>query len=167
MKVIINKKVYEQWFDTDYYCDENGNVYHKWNKGMKKLTPYRKSTGKSAGKYIVHICQNYKRKEVAVSKMVWESFYGEVPKGYSVVHINGAKSMNDLYNLILMSNEDIGHTTGGKTGKAKWVIDHDTGKIYKGCRSAAKALYCSKQTICDICNGLRKKPIVNVSWYER
>ena len=166
MKIRIKNKVYAQWKDTPYYCDEEGNVYRKWSKQMKPLVAYPKASGKRKGTYIVHLCLNYKRIEVRVAKMMWEAFYGEVPEGYCVTHKNGAKSMNDLYNLKLTTISETCKISGG-TGRRKYVMDMKTRKIYKSAREAGRVLGVSGQTICDTCNKKHKSRIVDVRWYER
>ena len=166
MKIRIKNKVYVQWKDTPYWCDEEGNVYRKYKSGMKKLSSYPKTTGKSKGKYVVHLCLNYKRMEVRVSKMMWECFYGEIPEGYCVVHKNGAKSMDDLFNLELKPRNETCKLSGG-VGRRKYVMDMKTRKIYKSAREAGRSLGVSGQTICDCCNKKYKSSLVDVQWYER
>lgn len=155
-----------QWKDTHYYVDEEGGVHHLYSKGaIRRLKPYYKKNAKGKKKWVVHLTIDGKRKEVLVSRMVWEVFKGEIPEGYFVVHINGASTMNDLYNLKLVSRKDLGKQYGGFAGRL--IINLDTGDVYRGTRRAGKALYCSRTTISDICNGKCKNPIVNVAWYER
>lgn len=39
-------------------------------------------------------------------RMVWEKYYGPIPEGYNVHHIDGNKKNNDISNLELISHSD-------------------------------------------------------------
>jgi hypothetical protein len=50
----------------------------------------------------VAVCVERKRKYL--HRKVWEDFYGEIPKGFTIHHKDGNKLNNDITNLVLISN---------------------------------------------------------------
>ena len=52
---------------------------------------------KDDGEVYIVICDT----ECRVCELVWEAFYGEIPEGYIVTHIDGDKTNNRLDNLKL------------------------------------------------------------------
>lgn len=62
---------------------------------------------------------NYKEKNYLVHRVVYETFYGKIPDGLQINHINGVKSDNRLRNLeVVTASENIRHAvrTGLKPG---------------------------------------------------
>jgi hypothetical protein len=46
------------------------------------------------------------------SHVVWEKYYGKIPKGHAVIFVNGDKSNCDILNLILVSRRELGNLNG-------------------------------------------------------
>jgi hypothetical protein len=59
----------------------------------------RRSHRKVSGYYEVALFLNGSRHIRSVHRLVWSSFFGEIPDGYHVNHIDGDKSNNALSNL--------------------------------------------------------------------
>ncbi|WZL82656.1 NUMOD4 motif-containing HNH endonuclease [Vallitaleaceae bacterium 9-2] len=107
------------------------------------------------GKALVRLSDQSGRKEFRVHRLIYETFKGTIPAGYSVRHVNLVKSENALWNLQLISAQELGRETGHKSRqKAVLKIDKkgEVVKIYRSARQCAKDNYVSYQTICDRCN---------------
>lgn len=63
------------------------------------------STNTRGYKQVV-LCENGKRRNHRVNRLVWEAFNGPIPRGMEINHINEDKSDNSLSNLSLMSHKD-------------------------------------------------------------
>lgn len=63
--------------------------------------------GSQVGGYIRYTVRvNKKTKSVNAARVVWESFYGLIPKGYEIDHINSDKSDNRLSNLRVVTHKE-------------------------------------------------------------
>ncbi len=161
----LDAEIWKQYRDTPYEVSNFGRCRRIYKSGkIRVLTPFRK-TQKKGGYYMLVKVHG---KATKLSTMIWETFNGPIPGGHCVCHRNKIPSINELSNLELLALQQAGAKHGGNTSQRKLVYDIDNQKFYRGCRSAAKALYISKQTVCDICNGKRKRdPVVNIRWaYE-
>lgn len=56
------------------------------------------------GHYYVTLEKNGVSTEHKVCELVWATFVGEIPQGYSIGHIDGDKSNNSLVNLRLIKD---------------------------------------------------------------
>lgn len=143
---------------SNYYCDSFGNIYNLHNK---KIIP------NTSGKYpVVRLTVNGIRKEYSVLRLIWETYVGEIPPGHRVIRKYDKSA--SLHNLQLISLQDLGKKTGYK-GNSKEVALFKNGEFVKKWRSSrncAKNLFCSYQTVCDICNGKVKKPLYDLRWYK-
>lgn len=166
MELVENKKgeIWRQYRDTPYYFSNYGRVKRRYVKKEKLLSVWTRPSNSSKDKHSKYSVTKVHGKEVKVARCVWECFNGEIPQGYQVHHKNNCHFDNDLSNLEIMLPKDLGKKTGSRIYNRKLIYCEDNGKIYRGTRSAAKDLYVSKQTICDICNGRRLNPIVNVRY---
>ncbi len=154
-------EIWKQYRDTNYDVSNFGRCRHRFKtRPPRIMTPYKKIQKKGSYYMLVKI----DGKATKLSTMIWEAFNGPVPENHCVCHRNKIPSINELSNLELLSMKEAGRKHGGNTSRRKLVYDIDNQKFYRGCRSAAKALFISKQTVCDICNGKRKKPVVNIRW---
>lgn len=157
-------EVWRQYENTPYYFSNCGRVKRKYKNHEKLLSPYsrvRKKNGKTQSYTYVHI----HRKQVKVAHVICKLFIGDIPKGYCVHHKDNCFFNNDYRNLELLTKSELGKKTGKRHRRTRKIIDLDTGKIYKGTRECAKALYTSRQTVSDICNKKRKrKPMYNLAW---
>lgn len=150
----------KRYKDTNYYVSIMGDIYKEYPNVDRKLTIWlKKQNGISAGFRI-----KINGKEKSVTRLVWETFKGEVPNGYCLIHKNGMKSDNALTNLKLISLKECGHKFGGKTRQMKYVINLDTGEKYKGSREASVKIGYHIQHVRDICNSKIKNPQYRLAW---
>ena len=149
----------KQFRDTRYYLNTNGEVFLKLKRGG-----YRQTKGFVDSEKRTRI--NVGSKKYSLSRMVYETFKGEIPKGYVVVHRNGCSTMNDLGNLMLVEQKDSAkYCKLRKTTKK--VINLDTHKIYKGLHSANKDLKSCRQTIALVCSGANLPQVkYHVAWWD-
>lgn len=156
MITIIKKIV-----NSEYSCDSLGNFY---NPKGRKLNPY---TNKKHSYPLVKIKINGQLKERNAIRLVYETFVGEVPTGYRVMR-KYDKSLS-LHNLKLVSLSEMGKLTGPLSRSKEVVLLGSDGEFvrkWKSARKCALDMFCSYQTLMDICNGKRKKPFANLKWYE-
>lgn len=81
---------------------EDGNLFWKEqnkNRSRKMNSPI----GSPANGYLV---TSYKNKTKYIHRIVWELFYGDIPNGMTVDHIDGNKINNKIENLQLLSIVD-------------------------------------------------------------
>lgn len=157
------KGVPEQWKqykDTNYYVSDQGRVAKHYKNGNKYECGWFDNKH-NCNQMVAKVYGKDKR----ISNMVYETFVGKIPKGYGVAHKNGLKRDNSLYNLVLMTPKKLGKRTGHKATSQK-VYCKDNNKIYRSARTVEKYLPISRQTVTDICNGIRKKPSMDLYWYD-
>ena len=54
----------------------------------------------------VSLCRNGKKKHYRVATLVYESFFGPIPEGLEIDHINGIRTDNHLENLRAVNHKD-------------------------------------------------------------
>lgn len=103
-----------------YYVNENGEVY---NKAGRRIKGYKYKNGYHTtffnGKYIL------------THRLVWEAFFGEIPEGYEIDHINTIRDDNRLSNLRITSHKANcnnpaslkNYSRGNTTGHCKPIIE--------------------------------------------
>lgn len=99
----------------------------------------------------VALCKNSKVETKRLNRLVYETFIGDIPKGYDVHHINENKEDNNPKNLCLLSKNE--HY---KIHKSKTVIQYTKNMKfiaeYDSLREAAKATGLSEGNISNCCN---------------
>lgn len=157
----LDVEVWKQYRDTTYDVSNFGRCRHRYkSREPRIMTPYRKYPKRGPYYMLVKI----DGKAVKLRTMIWETFKGPVPDDHCVIHRNKIPSITELSNLALVPRSELGTRYGGSTSQARLIYDIEKRKFYRGCRAAAKALYISRQTVCDICNGKVKKPMVRIRW---
>lgn len=99
----------EIWKDIKGY----EGLYQISNMGQVKSLNYR-HTGREKilkpsnqkGYLFVSLCKNGHKKNYLAHRLEYEAFYGEIPKGMQVNHINEIKTDNRLENLNLMTPKE-------------------------------------------------------------
>lgn len=162
----IKGEAWRQYKDTPYYFSTYGRVKRRWVKKETLLNPYTmyRNNNKDNPKALwvkIH------GKPVHLARTIWEVFRGSIPEGYVVHHKDNTVTNNDLKNLELVTPQELGKKSGGRTSRRRLIYCYDNQKIYRGTRAAEKDLHVSRQVISDICNKKRKRPpIVRVAWFE-
>ncbi len=146
----------DEWYDVPgyngkYQANFDGQVRRVYKAKTKIISQYFKSNKTLVVKLIYD--------EVKVAQVIWNTFKGEIPKGYNVVHINGIKTDNCINNLKLISKHELGVKYGGNS-RRKGVIKLDRYgnevDYYRSARQAGIQNYTSYQTIADYCYGKQK-----------
>lgn len=155
------KDIPEQWrkYDDNYWVSDQGRVKREYKNGsvhyLSQAARHKKDKSlrvKLYGKY------------VSVRRLVWKTFKGEIPSGYTIINKNGCSTMNDLYNLICVTLKD--SITQNTKSKCKQVINLDTGVVYPSVRYAANKLYVSHSLVSYYCQNKFKNPIYNLEFYD-
>ena len=113
--------------------------------------------------------KNRKLKCFKIHRLVYEAFYGEIPQGMQVNHINEIKSDNRLENLNLMTpKENINWGTAiqrriekqinGKLAKPVFQIDKNTNEViaeFPSIKEVQRQLGINQSNISECCLGKR------------
>lgn len=83
------KLIYE-----NYYCTEDGKVFNATRN--KEVNGYVKD---DEYLYITINSKSNKRKDIRKHRMIYEYFYGPIPNGYIINHLDGNKQNNSIHNL--------------------------------------------------------------------
>ena len=106
--------------DTKYFVDKHGNVFN--DKGLK-----RKFSVKKTGYCEITLSINGKVSYRLLHRVVWEAFYGSIPNGYHINHIDGNKTNNELSNLECISPKD--NYEHSKMHMVRRGVDVNTAKL--------------------------------------
>lgn len=101
---------FRRYRDTDYYASKQGDIYKAYKHTDRKMSIYM-NTG--------HSCVKINGKKANPSRVVWECFNGEIPKGYYLIHKNKMKIDCALHNLKLVTAHQLSVYAGRMTPK-KW-----------------------------------------------
>ena len=170
-------------FEKEVWCDiPNYEGYQVSNLGRIKSLERIDALGhrvnerilkpqmNSHGYYQVQLFKNSIRKFYCVHRLVWLAFYGSIPEGYEVNHINEVKSDNRLSNLNLMThkeNMNYGSRTerstkkriNGKCSKSvlQFTLDNILIKEYPSTKQVERELGFAHTNISACCNGKYKQ----------
>lgn len=156
-----NIKGYSNYMVSNMGRVKNLNYNHT---GREKIL---KSSVDKIGYMYVGLCKNGKVKYFKVHRLVAEAFYGEIPKGMQVNHINEIKTDNRLENLNLMTpkencnwgtrNKRVAEkATNGKCSKPVLQIDKTTNEViaeFPSLREVGRQLGFDNSTISMCCKG--------------
>ncbi|MBO0441522.1 hypothetical protein [Candidatus Enterococcus ikei] len=162
----MNKK-WIPGYENIYFATWDGHIYRQLKNGkIKELKGYVKGN-----MYQVKLSINGVCKEYPFNRIMWETFKGEIPKGFLVVRKIAVLTENGMHNLTLRSKNQHGKRTGPRSRSQAVELLSETGVVidsWSSARKAAKDLFVSYQTITAICNKkVKKKPIVKVRWARR
>lgn len=96
--IFINEKVFKQYKNTKYYCDDCGNIYS--DNSQKILKPLLRGKGTKAY-YYVDINFGQGQKHIPIHKIVYETWIGKIPKNKFVLHKDDSQLNNNINNLYL------------------------------------------------------------------
>ena len=137
---------------------------------MWKEEKIMKPSVNKKGYLLIGLCKNGVKKMCQVHRLVYEAFYGEIPKGMQVNHINEIKTDNRLENLNLMTPKEntnwgtaiqrrIEKQINGKKSKSVLQIDKNTNKIiaeFPSTNEVQRKLGFKQTDISRCCRGKRK-----------
>ena len=98
-------------YEGFYEVDRKGNVYSldrfdgRMNRRGKKLKEDLNSVNYSR----VTLSKSGKTKRVFVHRLVYESYYGEIPEGLQIHHIDEDKQNNSIKNLLAVTQRQNNH----------------------------------------------------------
>ena len=138
-------------------CKNKGKMWKK-EKILKPLVD-------GNGYLFVVLCKNGKLKYFKVHRLVYKAFYGEIPNGMQVNHINEIKTDNRLENLNLMTPKENcnwgsrNERMAEKKSKSVLQINKDTNEIiteFPSLNEVKRQLGYNKGNISQCCNCKRK-----------
>lgn len=150
----------EQWRvfrNSEYEISDQGRFRKKTKNGYKYIEG---CPDKGESRVRVY----FKGKKYQISRLVWETFKGEIPSDCNVTHENGLYRDNSLYNLRLINKDQ--HRKIIKKHQQP-VADLKNRVIYKSLRDAEKKLKVRRRWISLCCRGLRKGTSIDVAWWDR
>lgn len=169
---IIAVEIEKSWKDIleyngKYQASIDGQIRRVYESGKtRSMTPYKKSS-KTARKILrnrlfIHLTIDGKSKEIAMLKIMVDTFLGEVPKGKVPYHKDGFVTHNELHNIGFISRKELGKMTGADSKRipvAKIDRQGEQVAFYSSAREAARQNHMSYQTVLDRCNNKVKKPL--------
>lgn len=121
------------------------------------MTPYRRRN-----RLFVKLTANGKPKEVAVLKIMAETWHCNKDKNLVPYHKNGIATDNHADNIGFANRRELGKMTGHMAGRRKCVFKVDKNgnetEVYRSAREAARQNNMSYQTVLDRCHGKVKNP---------
>lgn len=104
MKTIsIKGKTFKQIQSTKYYCDDEGNIYSEYSHKILKWL----ERGKANKKYpYVDINFGDGQKHCYIHKLVYETWIGDIPESFSVLHKDDNQFNNNINNLYLGNQKE-------------------------------------------------------------
>jgi len=125
----------------NYYCTEDGKVFNY--KRQKEVTGYLKD---DRYLYITIHSKSKKRRDVRKHRMVYEYFYGPIPDGYIINHLDGNKTNNAISNLEMTTPKGNAQHAGdiglldGWSRKPQKIRCIETGEIFNSIREAERKM---------------------------
>lgn len=146
-----------------YRASKAGEVQRVFAGGLvRDMTPYRKQSKASRNRMFVKLTINGKPKEVAMLKIMAETWHCNKDKNLVAYHKNGIVTDNRADNIGFTSRSKLGKMTGHMAGKRKCVFKVDGSgnevEVYRSAREAAKQNNMSYQTVLDRCHNRVKNP---------
>jgi hypothetical protein len=125
----------------NYYCTEDGRVFNY--KKQKEVTGYFKD---ESYLYITIRSKTRKTRNVRKHRMVYEYFYGPIPDGYVINHLDGNKTNNAILNLEMTTPKGNAKHAGdagllsGWSRKPQKTRCIETGEIFKSIQEAERKM---------------------------
>lgn len=138
---------WKQYKNTIYYLNKEGKIVNK------NTLRFLKGTIRNG--YIRISLPNNKKSSLHI--MMWETFYGEIPKGYVIDHIDGNRLNNKLSNLRLVTqSENVlnGHINGhnGDISVKQYDLQGNYITTYFSMKAAAEAVNKTKDAVRSAAN---------------
>lgn len=148
-----------------YRASKAGYIQRVFPSGLvRDMTPYRKQSKILRNRLFVKLTINGKPKEVAILKIMAETWHNNKDKSLVPYHKNGIVTDNHADNIGFINRSELGKMTGHMANKRKCVfkVDKDGNEIevYRSAREAARENNMSYQTVLDRCHNKVKNPFV-------
>lgn len=151
----------EIWKDIKGY----EGIYELRNDGLLHSFPRNTTNGgytygsyDKEGYFVFDLSVNGKRKNKRINRLVYETFVGDIPKGYDIHHINGIKTDNRVENLCLLekSRHSKMHRKDYQKEVEQYTLDGKYIQTFKSADDAAKYLNkINSSHISAVCLGKR------------
>lgn len=103
-------EIWEKISDNNNYMVSNTGKIKSFNYNNNgkylKLSTRSKNGVKTKRKLYVVLCRNYNKKVIPVNEIVYKTFVGKIPNGYTVYNKNGNYEDNNVDNLILIKKNE-------------------------------------------------------------
>ena len=145
----------QNWRKTKYknvWVSDNGEV---WNSNKGRIV---KSKVKGTSPQI-----NVENTSITIAKLVYQTFKGDVPKGYIVVHKDHILENNFIGNLVLMKRSEYQKINNRVNTGRKVEIRNKDGEVvkrYPTIKEFCRKNYISKSTVTQALNGEIKRSSV-------
>ncbi|MCL1948378.1 MAG: HNH endonuclease [Turicibacter sp.] len=168
MRTVSEQRRWVAGYEGLYSLDRSGVLWRHWKTRM----PTAVQGYWHKNKWAVKLSDGQgQAKELTLSRLVWETWFGPIPKTHVITHRNNNKSDNHPENLRMERRCDRAKVTGAKSrSKPVELLDESREVVdsWPSARKAAKDLAVSPQTVTNICNKkVKKAPIVNVRWAKK
>lgn len=149
-------------FDGKYLASSEGYIKNTITGNVGK------GTLNSRGYYVVHLTHNGKDYMRSVHRLIAEAFYGEIPSGMVIDHLNGNKLDNRIGNLKLTTRKGL-----SKENKAQRVVHRYTASVvqfdingnelgrFKNANQAGLATKTSSSNIIAVCKNAYGRKTAN------
>lgn len=146
-----------------YRASRAGDIQRVFPSGLvRDMTPFRKHSKVFRNRMFVKLTINGKSKEIAMLKIMAETWHDNKDKSLVPYHKNGIVTDNHADNIGFISRSELGKMTGHMANKRKCVfkVDKDGNEVevYRSAREAARKNNMSYQTVIDRCHNRVKNP---------
>ena len=146
-----------------YRASKSADIQRVFPSGLvRDMTPYKKQGKTLRNRLFVKLTINGKSKEVAMLKIMAETWHENKDKTLVPYHKNGIVTDNYADNIGFISRSELGKMTGHMANKRKCVFKVDENgnevEVYRSAREAAKQNNMSYQTVLDRCHNKVKNP---------
>lgn len=169
----MEPKRVERWrdvpgYDGKYQVSTEGNIRRKLTRGRTKPVAVYDNRGYRKNYFTVKLTRpDGRRQERPLLRVVAETWFPDQIQGRNVVHRNGLKSDNSVWNVVLVTKEASMRRIGGKYGR-KVVLHYKNGQfmeVYPSIIAASRATGHCNSTITKRCNGVLKEPCKDGSMF--
>ena len=150
-------------FVRPYRINDMGVVQSYYNKKWRTMTPQLGTRSRAT----VHFeREDGTRKAMPISRMMADAFMGGQREGMCIVHKDGDKLNNCLWNLKFEPQKKASSRGGRARRKPVVKIDRDGNEleIYPSAVAAAKDNFISPSAVTARCRGERKQPFRQLDW---